>query len=320
MAGLEFLLAIDTTLPTRTVLKTKPHTVMKPRHSILIPALATIAISSTNPSQAVPNNSLPALPAGWLDAYPTIVQTGTNPTLTWGINFPSIVQDFITITGSSKVVAKEDLDCTVRVLGAGVTAHSSNGDTMTFVPTEAQVSYNNGSYTRIFYGTNLQVNPNTNVYTNTIQKNKSIEFGGRYFYNNRWGPYYNSDSATQNVRTLVNGQLPPTTYPLYQAPTLESFLRPYLDSTGRVKIGPMDVIVFMELTHSDSQMSDPGYDLQDMVLLVTFKSKAKTNNGHGNNIDGVDSSNPGNAPFINLDTDPTVDDEGSGGGAAPSNP
>jgi len=32
-----------------------------------------------------------------------------------------------------------------------------------------------------------------------------------------------------------------------------------------------------------------------------------TNNGHGNNDDGVDSSNPGNAPFN--DTDPTYDDE-----------
>ena len=71
----------------------------------------------------------------------------------------------------------------------------------------------------------------------------------------------------------------------------------------------MDSIIFMELTHSDSQQSNSGYDLQDMVLLVTFK-KCKNNNGHGNNIDGIDSSNPGQAPFINLDTDPNVDDEG----------
>lgn len=41
------------------------------------------------------------------------------------------------------------------------------------------------------------------------------------------------------------------------------------------------------------------------------------NNGHGNNEDGVDSSNPGNAPFD--DSDPNVDDEAGGGqGAAPS--
>ena len=34
----------------------------------------------------------------------------------------------------------------------------------------------------------------------------------------------------------------------------------------------------------------------------------KNNNGHGNNVDGVDSSNPGNSK-IGEDTDPTVDDE-----------
>lgn len=44
----------------------------------------------------------------------------------------------------------------------------------------------------------------------------------------------------------------------------------------------------------------------------------KTNNGHGNNCDGVDKSNPGNAPFKNQDSDPNVDDECGGGGAYPS--
>lgn len=260
------------------------------------------------------------MPAGWISAFPTIVQTGTKPTLTWGINYPSIVEDYVTIIPPSTVEADEELDCEIRVLGAGVTVTSSGSSSFTFVPTEAQVSYDGGTYTRIFYGTNLNVNPNTVVYTRTIAKNKRLRFGGRYYYNNRWGPYFNSQSGTQNVRSLINGSTPPSNVPSYNAPSLESFLRPYLDSTGKVRIGPMDVIVFMELTHTDSQITDPGYDLQDMVILVTFKSKAKTNNGHGNNIDGIDSSNPGNAPFINLDTDPTIDDEGSGGGAAPSNP
>ncbi len=43
----------------------------------------------------------------------------------------------------------------------------------------------------------------------------------------------------------------------------------------------------------------------------------KTNNGHGNNCDGVDSSNPGNAPFQDQDSDPNTDDECGGGGAYP---
>jgi hypothetical protein len=261
------------------------------------------------------------MPSGWLTAYPTVVQTGTKPTLTWGINYPSIVEDYITITPPGTVTADEDVDCEIRVLGAGVTVSSSNSNSYSFVPTEATMRYDNNSYTRIFYGTNHDVNPNQVVSSFVLKKNKDLNFGGRYYYSG-WGPNFTSQSGTQNVRTLVNGMTPPSNVPSYGAPSLESFLQPYLGQDGKVKIGPMDVIVFMELTHYDSQTSNPGYDLQDMVLLVTFKSRAstQTNNGHGNNIDGIDSSNPGNAPFINLDTDPNVDDEGSGGGAAPSNP
>jgi hypothetical protein len=67
----------------------------------------------------------------------------------------------------------------------------------------------------------------------------------------------------------VNGDIPPSKIPDYNAPSLESFIRPYLDASGRVKIGPMDVIIFMELTHTDE--SNVGYDLQDLVFLVTFR-------------------------------------------------
>ena len=62
---------------------------------------------------------------------------------------------------------------------------------------------------------------------------------------------------------------------MHTAPSLESFIKPYLDANGKVKIGPMDVIVFMELTHTN--VNDPGYDLQDMVLLVTFTDNTASN-------------------------------------------
>ncbi|GAA5483156.1 hypothetical protein [Haloferula sargassicola] len=264
--------------------------------------------------------TFPALPYGWLTAFPTMVQTGTKPTLTWGINYPSIVEDYVTIVPPATVEADEDIDCEVRILGAGVTVTSNGSSNYSFVPTQALMSVDGGSYQQIFYGTNLDVNPDQIVRSFTLRRHGKLKFGGRYYYNRSWGPYFTSDSGTDNVRTLVNGSTPPSNVPDYNAPSLESFIKPYLSPNGKVSIGPMDVIVFMELTHYDSQKSDPGYDLQDMVILVTFKSKAKTNNGHGNNLDGIDSSNPGNAPFINLDTDPTVDDEAGGGGAASSNP
>lgn len=71
----------------------------------------------------------------------------------------------------------------------------------------------------------------------------------------------------------------------------------------------MSVLILMELVEGDR--SDPCFDLQDQVLLVTFSSK-HPNNGHGNNLDGVDSSNPGQGrggPNGQIDPSGGVDDE-----------
>jgi hypothetical protein len=292
-------------------------------------ALAAVFLATgvSTPCALLAQSTNPSIPMGSLTAVPIIVQPGTHPTLKWNISYPSTVEDYVNVNdqgssggssggsgsggsgdsgGDTYLEPKTDLDVEIRVIGAGVTVSQNNSSNYSFVPTEAQVSFNGGSYTRVFYGTNTNVKPAKTVWSKTtVKSGEKLRFGGRYFYNNHWGPYFNSQSGTNNVRILVNGDMPPTTYPLHTAPTLESFLKPYLDASGKVKIGPMDCIVFMELTHQDAQITDPGYDLQDMVMLVTFKSK--NNNGHGNNADGVDSSNPGDAPFT--DSDPTVDDE-----------
>ncbi|MFK7852366.1 MAG: hypothetical protein AB8D78_15430 [Akkermansiaceae bacterium] len=256
------------------------------------------------------NHKIPPDPVGWLTAYPTIVQTGTKPTITWSITYPSLVKDYIDIIEPGTIVPKEKLDIEVRVLGNGVTVSSSNSNSFSFVEGQASLSFDGNGYNSIFYGDNHDVNPSTVVWSKkNAQAGQKLKFGGRYYYNG-WGPNYNSDSGTQNVRVLVNGDTPPANVPDHDAPSLEDFIKPYLGGDGKVNIGPMDAIIFMELTHTDSQQGNSGYDLQDMVLLVTFTSNnPKNNNGHGNNVDGIDSSNPGNAPFMQYDTDPTVDDE-----------
>lgn len=267
------------------------------------------------------NHKIPPDPVGWLTAYPTVVQTGTKPTLTWSITYPSVVKDYVEIIPPATVNPKEKLDVEIRVLGNGVTVSSSNSNNYSFVDAEAWLDFDGGGWDRIFYGDNHDVNPSNVVWSKkNVQAGETLKFGGRYYYDG-YGPFRHSTDGNQCVRTLVSGDTPPDVIPEYDAPSLEDFIKPYLGHDGKVNIGPMDVIVFMELTHSDSQQNDPGYDLQDMVLLVTFTSNnPKNNNGHGNNADGVDSSNPGSAPFMQYDSDPNVDDESGGGGAYPSNP
>ena len=249
---------------------------------------------------SVDDVTTPVLPVGSLSAAPTVVRAGTHPTLKWSITHPSIIEDYVTIDPPSTIIPDEEVDCEIRILGQGVTVSSGSG--YSFVPTEARVSVGNSGYDRVFYGTNNNVDPTDVVWSGTLQQGQSLKFSGRYYYNGSWGTHRKSDGGTNNVRALVNDDTPPAVLPGHDAPSLESFLKPYLSNDGKVQIGPMDSIVFMELTHSDSQQSSTGYDLQDMVLLVTFKSKAREEADAVNNIDNYNSEGDSDS-FIDLTGD-----------------
>lgn len=249
---------------------------------------------------------IPTVPGGWLSAYPTMVKTGTHPTLSWSITYPSTVASYSTITPPAKVTTLAQVDVDIRVIGAGVTVGEPSATNTNWVPTQALVSVSGGEYKSIFLGTNTEVDPNALVWSKRVNKDTTFNFGGRYYFNGGWSTTYNSQNGN-NIRVLRNGEIPPTAYALHTSDQLKSFMAPYLDGGGKIKIGPLDAIIMMELTQPESNTNNPGYNLQDMVLLMTVKPKG--NNGHGNNIDGVDSSNPGNSGLKKYDTDATIDDE-----------
>lgn len=213
----------------------------------------------------------PTIPVGDLTAFPTVVQTGTKPTLTWNISYPSVVENFVTITPPGTVTPKENLVCDVRILGLGVTSQGSN-NTIVYYRTRGQWRYNNSTtWSTVYDGmqTDTIVQQQGLVRTNiAVTKDRVMNFAGQYYHNNAWQTQYSSLSGN-NVRALVSGQTCPTNIPDYNAPSLESFLKPYLDASKKVRIGPMDVIVIMELTHTDQ--ANVGYDLQDLVMLLTFR-------------------------------------------------
>ncbi len=267
----------------------------------------TTTTSNGNGNNSAPVALIPTVPQGWLSAYPTMVQTGTHPTLSWSITYPSSATSYAIITPPALLTTLDQVDVEVRVIGAGVTVGEPSGTNTNWVPTQAQISVGgSASYLSIFLGTNNEVNPNTLVWAKRVNKDTQFRFGGRYYFNGGWSTTYNS-SNSNNIRILRNGEYPPTAYLLNTTDQLKSFMAPYLDGGGKIKIGPLDSIIMMELTQPESNANDPGYNLQDMVLLMTVKPKG--NNGHGNNIDGVDSSNPGNAPFARYDTNAAIDDE-----------
>jgi hypothetical protein len=195
----------------------------------------------------------------------------------------------------------------VQPVGTGVTACDSSQASSTYA--EVRYSLNGSAYQQLFYGTQANVQPQYSLYIKKLKANDKLNFGGRYLKNGAWSSFYSTYSSNLQIVGLVNGATPPTTFPLYQSSALASYLRPYLDSTGKVKIGPLSVLIMMELGQTNHGMT--CFDYQDMVLLVSFSTK-HPNNGHGNNLDGVDSSNPGQGgggPNGSVDLSGGVDDE-----------
>ena len=195
------------------------------------------------------------------------------PTLTWSIKTPSSVKDFILITAPATLVASRTLIADVRILGAGVTSQYPNGGTR-YYETMCQMKFNGAtSWTTIFDG--LHTDPVVrsqgivSTFTPKSGQGNAINLAGRYRANNFWSPMRTTASGDYVV-ALTNGDPCPARIPSHNSPALKHFLKPYLDESNRVKIGPMDVIVFMELTHINP--ADTGFDGQDLVLLITFRT------------------------------------------------
>lgn len=284
---------------------------MKPNQLAAVSA-AFLAVGTLLPSraQAQTGSTIPSIPSGVMTAFPTVVQTGAKPTLTWSILYPAMIGipgggggngngsgggnngsvGIVTVSPPGTLTPSTTVYATVQVVGTGITACDTTRDALTHF-SDARVSFNGGAYQQLFYGTQAQVLPSKQVYIKKLLANQTLDFGGRYVKDGVYSPFYTTRSANFQVVALVNGQTPPTSSPLHLSSSLASYLRPYLDSTGKVKIGPLSVLIVMEL--GQTNRSSRCFDLQDQVLLVTFSTK-HPNNGHGNNLDGVDSSNPGN--------------------------
>lgn len=236
------------------------------------------------------NEAIPSLPVGVLTANPTNVQAGTKTKLAWSIVYPSAVEDVATISPPGSIVLEEPLFVSVRPVGVGPTECRSSTDKGT-INAEARLSVNGSSFVQLFYGTNDDVDPSTSLYIKRLGKGSTINFGGRFVKNGSWTPFYTTRSSNFQIIALVDGDAVPTTFDLNGSGKLASYLEPYINkSTGKISLSPLNLLILMELAETNHE--SVCYDYQDMVLMVTF-SQNHPNNGHGNNLDGVDSSNPG---------------------------
>lgn len=205
------------------------------------------------------------IPRGTLNVDSELVRVGARSQLDWQIEYPSIVTDVVEIVPPNIIKPKSELKMRVRVLGA-----SFQQSTTSYLPVEVRWSRNNASWTRIFYGRQTDVNPASVVLETTVKKGETINLGGRGYRDNAWLTLYHTALNTPNLVMLKNGDKVPATTPAFQQGLIESFLTPYLASDKKtIRIGDRDLILLLELGQTNPKVS--GFDLQDLVVLVTFE-------------------------------------------------
>lgn len=211
----------------------------------------------------LPAMSQTDVPRGTLNVDRDLVRVGTRSNLNWTIQYPATIADIVNVAPSGTIVPKKDLKMRVRVLGVAFQSGS------TLLPLDAYWSINNGSWTGYFYGTGPQVNSSTVLIDRVVKSNDKIDFGARGWGGGSWLPFNHTRATTQYVVVLGKGSQAPSYAPAYNQSSAKSFLRPYLDASGKINIGERDLIILWEA--STALPGTTYFDMQDLVILVSFE-------------------------------------------------
>ncbi|MES2661213.1 MAG: hypothetical protein V4689_21515 [Verrucomicrobiota bacterium] len=201
------------------------------------------------------------IPTGKLNVDRTLVRAGVRSQLDWQIQYPATRLVDVDLKPTSKVKMR------VRTLGVAFQSGS------TLLPFEGSWKINGTSWTTFFKGNALSVLPTKVLVEQIVEKNDTIKFRGRgasSITGTSWYSYHETNNSDQYAVVLRNGDKPPSYAPAYDQGNIKSFLSAYLDSTGRIKIGPQDLIILWE-----GSTAAPGttyFDMQDLVVLVSFET------------------------------------------------
>ncbi len=205
------------------------------------------------------------IPTGNLFVDRSLVRVGSRSQLDWNIQYPARPVD-VDLIPTTKV------KMTVRTLGVAFQSGS------TLLPLEGSWARNNSSWTVFFRGTAPSVIPTQTLVTADIAKGDKIKFrarGGANAAGTSWYPFHQTNNSDPYAVVLKNGDRPPSYAPAYNQGTVKSFLSPYLDSTGKIKIGADDLIILWEA--SEAAPGTTFFDMQDLVVLVSFEVYGASN-------------------------------------------
>ncbi len=223
--------------------------------------LCTVVMSSII-SAAVATASTDA-PRGTLTTAHDMVRADSPTTLNWEIQLPEDTPFTVDPDGTVKPTKK--LKMRIRVLGASYQLNSR-----TYLPVQVYWKKKDDDWKLAFYGYQTELDPSEVLVEKDVDEDDTLDFGGRGYYYG-WKPFYSTEQETYNVVALTDGDSVPSTRPAFYQNDIEDFLEPYLNADRSVNLGPRDVIYLIEVGQTNPLVS--GFDLQDIVFLVTFEDK-----------------------------------------------
>lgn len=200
------------------------------------------------------------IPTGTLKVDRTVIRSGSRSQLDWQVNYP-VAPVGPDLKPTTKVKMR------VRTLGVAFQSGS------TLLPFEGSWSKTGSGWTTFFSGKAPSVVPTNILVDTTIEKGEQIKFrarGGTNAAGTSWNNFHQTNNSDLYAVVLKNGDSPPSYAPAYNQGTIKSFLSPYLDSAGKIKIPEQDLIILWE-----GSTAAPGttyFDMQDLVVLVSFES------------------------------------------------
>lgn len=271
--------------------------------SLFIQQTGTAQIESPDNAES---HGDPFTPVGAIQVTPTVVQPGVHPAMIWEIEYPKSIPELTVIVPPGKLVTTNDKPQKLQVRIAGLSFVEDENDRPVALWIRTSDS---GQWELLFYGREDEVDASEVLFQEVVDEGTEVDFAARaQTSTGGWSATQWTLSTSSNVTALIQGDpLPTDSYAFANGVGIESYLTQFVDDeSGNLVAGPRDIVHLFELG-SESPGSS-SFDFQDLVVVTTFKD----NNGHGNNLDGVDVSNPGQGNGgPNGEEDPSgfIDDE-----------
>lgn len=231
-----------------------------PTRSFAVVALAT-SLAAAEP------HGIPYMSLGNLDTS-LVTNTVDRPTLDWAIEHPKTLGDIVSVNPTSgSLTTLTALRVRMNVVGIARNSLSLRDAASLWV-----ILGSGNPWNEVFQESIQTLQIQHPVLNTTVPASTTIDLGGRILttkVGEAWSPFRSTGTADTRVAVRRNGEVAPL--PVHHA--ARHFLSAFLsyDETGipTLKLGPMDALVFFELSASDPEEND--FDLQDLVVLVSFE-------------------------------------------------